>query len=145
MLTRIERRVAEVALVLCAMGTVSACAPHSRTSNQPRVEYPLMVNNRTDFEVVVYAMASPTSRGQRLGSARPMAATVLTIPAYALQSQDVFAVELHAIGAVGSVPNWVSRGTVLNDRLMAQLDIMGDMAGNLRMSNLSTRLAKTYK
>jgi hypothetical protein len=145
MLTRTERRVSEMALLLCAMSVVSACAPQSRTSNELRVEYPLMVNNRTDFEVVVYAMASPTTRGQRLGTARPFASTVLTIPRYALQSQDVFAVELHAIGAVRSVPNWVSHGTVLNESLMAQLDIVGDMSGNLRMSALSSRLAKTYK
>ena len=145
MMTRVERRVSEMALLLCAMTMISACAPQSRTSHEPRIEYPLMVNNRTDFEVVVYAMASPTTRGHRLGTARAFATTVLTIPRFALQSQDVFAVELHAIGAVRSVPNWVSHGTVLNENLMAQLDIMGDMSGNLRMSNLSARLAKTYK
>ena len=148
MLTRVERRVSEMALLLCAMTVVSACAPQSRTPNEAnafRVEYPLMVNNRTDFEVVVYAMASPNTRGQRLGTARPFATTVLTIPRHALQSSDVFAVQLHAIGATRSTPNWVSHGTVLNENLMAQLDIMGDMSGNLRMSNLSARLAKTYK
>jgi hypothetical protein len=146
MLTRIERRVSEMALLLCAMSVASACAPQSHTSSsEPRVEYPLMVNNRSDFEVVVYAMASPNTRGQRLGTARPFATTVLTIPRIALQSDDVFAVELHAIGAVRSVPDWVSYGTVLNERLMAQLDVVGDMSGNLRMSSLSARLAKTYK
>jgi hypothetical protein len=35
--------------------------------------------------------------------------------------------------------------TVLTENLMAQLDIVGDMSGNLKMSMLSTRLAKTYK
>ena len=147
MLTRNERRVGVMALVLCAMTTLTACAPQSRTSDvrPKRVTYPLLVNNRTDFEVVVYAMASPTTRGQRLGTARPSAATVLDIPAHALQSQEMFSVQLHAIGALGSVPNWVSRSTVLNENLMAQLDIIGDMTGNLRMSNLSSRLAKTYR
>ena len=139
------RRVMELALVLCAMGTVNACATASRTSEDLRVSYPLMINNRTDFEVVVYSMASQTTRGQRLGTARPFASTVLTIPAHALQSQDVFAVQLHAIGAPRTVPNWISHATVLNENLMAQLDIMGDMSGNLRMSTLSSRLAKTYK
>src|ERR1043165_5326701 len=100
MLTRTKRRLTEVALVVCAMGTMTACAPQSRTSDGLRVEYPLMVNNRTDFEVVVYAMASPTTRGQRLGTARPFAKTVLSIPGHALMSQDMFAVQLHAIGAV---------------------------------------------
>jgi hypothetical protein len=105
----------------------------------------LLVNNQTDFEVVVYAMASPTTRGQRLGTARPFGKTVLIIPRHALQSSDMFAVQLHAIGASRTIPNWVSHGTVLNENLMAQLEIRGDMSGNLRMSNLSSRLAKTYK
>lgn len=140
-----RRRVMDLTLVLCAMGTITACAPQSRTSEDLQVAYPLLVNNRSDFEVVVYAMASPTSRGMRLGTARPMSVTYLKVPGNALQSEDTFAVQLHAIGAPRSVPNWVSSGTVLNERLMAQLDIMGDMAGNLRMSNLSSRLAKTYK
>ena len=147
MLIRSGRRVTELALVLCAMGTISACATtQSRTSgaNVQRVEYPLMVNNRSDFEVVVYAMASPTTRGMRLGTARPFAKTVLTIPRNALMGQDQFAVQLHAIGAVRSAPNWVSYSTIMTEDLMAQLDIVGDMSGNLRMSNLSTRRAKTY-
>lgn len=146
MLTRHVRRVMEMALVLCAMGTITACAPTSRSSStNPRVEYPLLVNNQTDFEVVVYAMASPTSRGMRLGSARPFAKTVLNVPGHALQSSDVFAVQLHAIGASRTIHDWVSQGTILSENLMAQLDIHGDMSGNLRMSNLSSRLAKTYK
>lgn len=146
MQTRHGRRAIELALVLCAMGSINACAPTSHTSSaSPRVEYPLLINNQTDFEVVVYAMASTSSRGQRLGTARPFAKTVLNVPGHALQSEDVFAVQLHAIGASRTIPNWVSQGTVLNQSLMAQLDIHGDMAGNLRMSNLSSRLAKTYK
>ena len=146
MLTRHGRRVMEMALVLCAMGSITACAPAPRTSStSPRVEYPLLVNNQTDFEVVVYAMSSPTSRGMRLGSARAFGKTVMSVPGYALQSSEVFAVELHAIGASRTIPNWVSQGTVLNESLMAQLDIHGDMAGNLRTSNLSSRLARTYK
>ena len=100
MLTRNERRVTAMALALFAMGTVSACATQSRRVSESRVEYPLVVNNRTDFEVVVYAMASASTRGQRLGTARPFGRTVLSIPGNALQGQDVFAVQLHAIGAV---------------------------------------------
>src|SRR5436853_4748342 len=115
MLTCHGRRVTKLALVLCAMGTVTACAPASRISSEtPRVEYPLLINNRTDFEVVVYAMASTTTRGQRLGTARPFAKTYLKIPDFALMSQEMFAVELHAIGAARSVPNWVSYGTTMD-------------------------------
>lgn len=145
MSTLTGRRVSEMALLLCAMGTVAACAPQSRPSSTPRVEYPLLVNNRTDFEVVVYAMASPTSRGQRLGIARPFDKTYLKIPGNAVMSEGVFAVQLHAIGATRSASNWISHGAVMTEDLMAQLDIVGDMSGNLRMSTLSTRLARTYK
>lgn len=143
--TRNRRRVMDLALVLCAMGTITACAPSSRASEDLRVAYQLLVNNRSDFEVVVYAMASPTTRGMRLGTARPLATTYLKVPAHALQMQTELSVQLHAIGAVRSVPNWVSERTLLRQDFMAQLDIMGDMAGNLRMSHLSTRLAKKIR
>jgi hypothetical protein len=133
------RRVMELALVLCAMGTITACAATSRPSEGLNAAYPLVVNNRSDFEVVVYSMASPTTRGARLGSARPLGTSVLKIPAYALHGGDVFSVELHAIGAVRSVPNWISSGLRLGEGLMAQLDVVGDMSGNLRLSNLSSR------
>jgi hypothetical protein len=136
------RRVMELALVLCAIGTITACAPHSQLSETQRVSYPLVINNRSDFEVVVYAMASGTTRGQRLGTARPFSTTRLSIPSHALQTMDLFAVQLHAIGAPRSVPNWVSTGTVLTDGLMAKLDIMGDMSGNLRFSSLSAHIAR---
>src|ERR1041385_6261480 len=103
MLTQTRRRVSEMALLLCAMGTIAACAPQSHSSSTPRVEYPLLINNRSDFEVVVYAMASPATRGQRLGTARAFDKTSLSIPGNALMSDGMFAVELHAIGATRSV------------------------------------------
>jgi hypothetical protein len=140
-----RRRVMDLALVLCAMATITACAPHSQTSNDLRVTYPLVVNNRSDFEVVIYSMASATTRGMRLGTARPFATTTLSVPAYALHSQDVLSVQLHAIGAARTVANWTSAGTVLRENLMAQLDIAGDLAGNLRMSHLSSRVARPIR
>jgi hypothetical protein len=145
MQTRTGRRAMNIALVLCALGNITACAARSRPSNDFGDAYPLLVNNRSDFEVVVYAMASPSTRGMRLGTARPFATTYLKIPAYALQSQDLFAVQLHAIGAVRTVPNWTSATTVLNENLMAQLDIIGDRSGNLRLSNLSAKLARSIR
>jgi hypothetical protein len=153
MLTRNERRVMDTALVLCAMASINACATATPASSTPsaadiqRMTYPLVVNNRSDFEVVVYSMSSATTRGQRLGTARPFSTTYLSIPSHALQSQDQFAVQLHAIGATRSTPNWVSGNMILNESLMAQLDIMGDMSGNLKMSSLSARVvsAKTYR
>ena len=146
---RNERRVMDTALVLFAMASINACVPATPASSTPsaaeiqRATYPLLVNNRSDFEVVVYSMASTTTRGQRLGTARPFSTTYLTIPSHALQSQEQFAVQLHAIGATRSTPNWVSGNMILNESLMAQLDIVGDMAGNLKMSNLSARVVST--
>src|SRR6476620_1124776 len=124
--TRALHRAMNVAVLI---GALAACAPNTSTSspaNDLQVVYPLLVNNRSDFEVVVYAMASPTTRGIRLGSARAMGTTYMKIPVYAMQSQDIFAVQLHAIGAVRSVPNWISEATLLSENLMAQLDILGD-------------------
>ena len=145
MLTRNGRRVMHMALVLCAMGTFTACATQSHTSESPRVEhYPLLINNNTDFQVVVYAMSSATTRGARLGTARALGKTVLKIPAWAVRSEQ-FSVQLHAIGAPMSVPNWVSSNLTLNEDLAAQLDIHGDMSGNLRSSILSARVVGSYK
>jgi hypothetical protein len=135
----------ELALVLCAMGTINACAAASRPSDDMRVTYPLQVDNRTDFEVVVYAMVSATGRGPRLGNARPLGTTVLKIPGDLVETHNTFAVQLHAIGAPMSVPNWVSYGTVIGENMVAHLEVYGDEAGNLRMSSLTTRLARTYK
>jgi len=145
MVNRNGRRVMGLALVLCAMGTIDACAAASRTSEDMRVTYQLRVENRTDFEVVVYAMLSATGRGPRLGTARPLGKTMLKIPADLVETHNMFAVQLHAIGAPMSVPNWVSYGAVLGENMVAQLDIYGDEAGNLRMSSLTTRLARAYK
>lgn len=145
MMTWNRRRVLDLALVLSAMGTVAGCAANSHTTEDPRVAYPFVVNNRSDFEVVIYAMASPTSRGMRLGTARPFSTTTLNIPSYALHAEGLFAVQLHAIGAARSVANWTSAGTILRENLMAQLDIAGDLTGNLRMSHLSTRAVRATR
>ena len=140
------RRVMHVALALCAMGTINACAPASQgTRDDLRPAYPFVVNNNSDFEVVIYAMASPTTRGIRLGTALPFRTTRLTIPSWAMQTGDVFAVQLHAIGASRSTPNWVSMATVLHEDLMAKLDIIGDHTGNLRMSSLSAHIAGSIR
>jgi hypothetical protein len=145
MLTRIGSRVKELGLVLCATGTMYACAPASHTTDDRPAAYPLQVDNRTDFEVVIYSMRSGSTRGQRLGTARPFGKTVLSIPTDALMGQELFAVQLHAIGAPRTVPNWLSYGIVVRDDLVAQLDIFGDGSGNLRMSTLTTRMPRTYK
>lgn len=140
-----RRRVLDLALVLCAVGTMTGCAANPHPTEDLRVVYPFVVNNRSDFEVVIYAMASPTSRGMRLGTARPFSTTTLNIPSYALHSEGLFAVQLHAIGAARTVANWTSAGTILRENLMAQLDIAGDLAGNLRMSHLSTRAVRSIR
>lgn len=140
------RRVMHLALALCAMGTIDACAPASRAAPADLgTSYPFVVNNRSDFEVVIYAMASPTTRGMRLGTALPFRTTRMSIPSHAMQSGDMFAVQLHAIGASRFTPNWVSMSTFLSEDLMAKLDIMGDHTGNLRMSMLSAHIAGSIR
>src|SRR4051812_47007270 len=93
-----RRRVSSLALVLFAMGSMNACAPASQVDDDVQTSYPLLVHNRSDFQMVVYSMASPWTRGMRLGEARPLHDTYLKVPASALQSNGVLSVQLHAIG-----------------------------------------------
>jgi hypothetical protein len=136
-----RRRVSKLALVLCAMGITNACAPASQVDDDVQTSYPLVVHNRSDFQVVVYSMASPWTRGMRLGEARALHDTYLKIPTSALQSNGVLAVQLHAIGSTPSTGNWTSMSVRLDPDLMGQLDIYADHRGDMRMSSLSTRIA----
>ena len=98
-----------------------------------------MINNRSDFEVVVYAMPSPYGRGARIGTARALGTTSLLVPSSALQGTDALMVQLHAIGSSRLSRNWTSAAIYLDAYSTAQLDIMGDLSGNLKFSTLSTR------
>jgi hypothetical protein len=136
-----RRRVSSLALVLFAMGSMTACAPASQVDDDVTTSYPLLVHNRSDFQVVVYSMASPWTRGMRLGEARPLRDTYLKVPISALMTNGVLSVRLHAIGSTPSMGDWTSMAVQMDPDLMGQLDIVANPRGDMRMSSLSTRLA----
>ena len=133
-----RRRVRRVIGVTCAMIGMGACASFWRGGNAPRITYPLVVNNRTDFEVVVYAVLSAGSPGMRLGNARSFSTMTMTIPRNALQPTDLLVLRLHGIG---SASGWTSPATAMDTGVVAQLDIRADAQGNLSRSSLYTEIA----
>jgi hypothetical protein len=136
-----RRRVSGLALVVFAMGSTNACAPASQVDDDVATSYPLLVHNRSDFQMVVYSMASPGTRGMRLGEARPLRDTYLKVPSSALQSNGVLAIQLHPVGNTPSMGDWTSRSVQMDADLMGQLDIVATPRGDMRMSSLSTRIA----
>src|SRR5207302_6277782 len=103
----INRRRVELGVVVSAMVGMSACATVMKNNASSRNAYPLVVTNRSDFEVVVYAIPSAGASGIRLGNARSFATTTLSIPRNVLSGSDVLVVRLHAIGSSNS-QNWTS-------------------------------------
>lgn len=136
-----RRRVEQMVVVASAMVASGACAPasHAATDFAPET-FPLVVNNRSDFEVVVYAIPSPGSPGYRLGNARSFATTTMNIPRNALQTPDILVVQLHAIGSSSRL-NWTSENASIDHDVVAQLDIRSDGSGNMSRSMLYTQSA----
>src|ERR1041385_3509514 len=73
--------------VAAATLLVTGCAALGR-GFRGQTSYPLYVNNRTDFEVVVYAIPSPSASGVRLGNVSSLGSAKLSIPRGALQSNE---------------------------------------------------------
>jgi hypothetical protein len=132
-----RRRVEKIVVVVSAMVASGACAPASHTTNSAPESFTLVVTNRSDFEVVVYAIPSAGSAGYRLGNARSFATTTMNIPRNALQASEVLVVQLHAIGSSSRL-NWTSQDASIDHSVVAQLDIRADGSGNLSHSMLYT-------
>jgi hypothetical protein len=135
---RDHRRLAVATILLASALGGAACARLSKGAPSPRVTYPLVVNNRSDFEVVVYAVPSPGSNGIRIGNARSFSTTKLTVPRNGLQGAGVLVVRLHGIGSSSGSRSWTSPATPIDESLVAQLDIRADPSGNMRGSTLYT-------
>src|SRR5258708_10158143 len=131
-----RRRVFTTVMVVSATIATGACAPHPQTASTPPESVPLEVNNRSDFEVVVYALSSPTSVGYRLGNARSFAMTTMSVPPSALRG-DVLVIRLHAIGTPARL-NWTSGDALIDANMIAQLDIRADGSGDMSPSMLYT-------
>jgi hypothetical protein len=124
-------------LVVSAM-VLGGCATVSRTTNSPdQSTYPLVVTNRSDFEVVVYALPGGEGNGYRLGNARSFAKSTMNVPRGMLMGASALVLRLHAIGTSTSM-NWTSQATQLGDDLVAELDIRADSHGDLAHSSLYT-------
>src|SRR5258708_36576449 len=93
-----SRRVGTMVVVVSAMVAGGACAPLSHTTNAPPEMGPLEVNNRSHFDVVVYALPAPGSVGYRLGNAPAVADTPNKIPPTAARGRVLLA-RLHATGS----------------------------------------------
>src|SRR5438445_6054517 len=104
---------------IAAMFTLAACAAFARGGAGPT--YPLIVNNHTDFEVVVYAMPSVTGAGMRLGNARSFSTTTMAIPRNALQSADRLVLKLHSIGS--NVAPWISPTTTIDSGAVTYVEL----------------------
>ena len=132
-----RRRVGKMVLVVSAMVASGACAPASHTTNSAPESFPLVVTNRSDFEVVVYAIPSAGSPGYRLGNARSFATTTMNVPRNALRGSEVLIVQLHAIGSSSRL-DWTSQDATLVHSVVAQLDVRADGSGNMSHSMLYT-------
>jgi hypothetical protein len=132
-----RRRVEKLFLVVSAT-VIGGCATVSRTANSPEAAtYPLLVSNRSDFEVVVYAVQSNDGRGYRLGNARSFGKTVMNVPRAMLIGTSSLVLRLHAIGTSDNM-NWTSQETSVDGDVVAELDINADANGNLMHSALYT-------
>jgi hypothetical protein len=139
-------RATAVAGTLLAIG---ACAPFLRGGGQPM--YPLVVNNRNDFEVVVYAIPSTGGSGIRLGNALPFATTNMKVPRNALQGTQTLVMKLHSIGATkrcagissqcNRSPSVYTAPATVDSGVVVYLDIHADHSGGLANSVVHTDVA----
>ena len=134
-----RRRVESLVRVVCALVAMSACAAFSRGAATGRIQYPLVVNNRSDFEVVVYAIPSSGVGGTRLGNARAFATTKMSVPRSALQGTDMLVLRIYGIGS--SSRPWTTPGATVDSSVVATLDIRSDASGNMSRSSFYTELA----
>jgi hypothetical protein len=134
--------VVQSAAIAGAALALGACAPASHTDgvNPSSLPYSLMIDNRSDLEVVVYAVTSPGVPGVRLGSARSFGKSMLTVPQTVLQSSNDFVVQLHAIGQANKY-DWLSPRVTMGDDVVAKLDIRSTGMGDMSMSSFYTESA----
>jgi hypothetical protein len=125
-------------MTLGSIITISACATVGGGvgSAEPQ-NYRLVINNRSDFEVVVYALQSASPPGYRLANARSLNSTTAIVPRTALTGANELVLRLHAIGE-NSKGDWVSQPISMQDGLDARLDIRTNGFGDLGLSMFST-------
>lgn len=122
--------------VLAALGLVASCSLF-RLHGSAAATYPLIVNNRSTFDVDIFAVPSQGALSLvRIGEARPMSTTNLVLSQNVLQPQEILQVQLHAIGSARGVRAWRSPTQPLDSTLAAALDIRAGPNGDLSKSSL---------
>lgn len=128
-------RTARAVRLVSAVLLLSGCAALRRGFHgQPA--YPLLVSNKTDFEVVVYAVPATGGQGIRLGNAGSFANTKLSVPRSALQASDVLQIRVRSIGAASRARPFLSQPVQLDSVRVAFLEVHADAAGDLSTSSL---------
>jgi len=116
----------------CAVVAVGACATLGKGGGV--MTYPLLVDNRSDFEVVVYAMPTVTGNGIRIGNARSFSKTTMRVPRNALQSSDRLVLKINSIGS--NAAPWTMPATTVDTSMVVALEIHADPSGGLSRSVL---------
>lgn len=119
------------AMLVSAALILGACASAGRGGQSSQDVGSIVVDNRTQSEVVVYGIPGSRSVGVRLGNVRSFATATITVPRSALQGASDLVVRLHAIGGGR---DWTSPRLTLNDDLVAKLDIRADARGDMSRS-----------
>jgi hypothetical protein len=118
---------------------VTALACGFRHSRQAEPAVTLEVNNRSPFDVDVFAL--PTSGSQtriRLGNVNGFTTAALYVPRHAQRlGGHSLVLYLHAIG---SNQGWISPEVTISQGIMPCLDIHSDPSGNLDRSVFYSRV-----
>src|SRR5437870_3926187 len=134
---RAGRRAARLATRASALLALGACA-FFRTAQSGQTQHSLVINNRTGFEVVVYAVPAPGAVGIRLGNAASFAVTTIPVAQTALQNGSDLVIRLHAIGQATGARDWTSPRVNLTGDVVARLDLRADGYGNMSTSAFYT-------
>src|SRR4051812_7190851 len=104
---------------------VTGCAALSKGFHGQRA-FPLMVSNKTDFEVIVYAVPATGGDGVRIGNAGSFANTTLSVPRSALQANDVLQLRVRSLGAARRARPFLSEPVQLDSIRVAMLEVHSD-------------------
>jgi hypothetical protein len=116
--------------------TVAAFACRSRTSPQPE-SMMLSVDNRSSFQVNVFAVPSLPSARIRLGSVGPLSSGRLTLSETALGPGGELKV---MVDPIGSTKQWTSSPITVASGTQPCLRVMADVDGDLDRSTLITQI-----
>ena len=115
--------------------TIASAGCHARTSPQPE-SMTLSVDNRSSFQVNIFAVPSLPSARIRLGSVAPLSAGQLSLTRSALGPGNELKVVVDPIGSTGE---WVSPSLVVASGTRPCLRVEADVDGELGRSTLYTQ------